>query len=261
MSETIHNIWLQRSGKCARSLFVVTFDDYVRTFGKYAYYRVYLNGGRCREGPVRDELRLWQTNQSSDPSQMANAIIKYIGGSSFTTRIPHLEGQEVFGSTKQRVNIASRSEGDSHKHDHVNFSRPRIKAMSSGFIGSNIDVGKSNGIVRDEAFVLIFQGLKVQECVYGDGVWRIERCPPSSNTHCFAIQRDSMKHCNTIIITIKTVHGILGPCYNGLWFDLKGSTPIRHKFWFCANDWNHYVGGTRGIVSIGHLSHQCGQCK
>jgi hypothetical protein len=89
---------------------------------KNASYRVYLNGGRCREGHARDELKLRQTSQSSDPSQMANDITKYTNGSSFITRISHLEGQEVFGSTKWKVNIAPESEGDSHKHDCVNFS-------------------------------------------------------------------------------------------------------------------------------------------
>jgi hypothetical protein len=76
--------------------------------------------------------------------------------------------------------------------------------MSSGFTSSNVDVGKSFRIIKDEPFVLKFQRLKVQERVYKDGVWRIERCPPSSNTHCFAIQRDSMKHCDARIIAIKT---------------------------------------------------------
>jgi hypothetical protein len=37
--------------------------------------------------------------------------------------------------------------------------------MSNGFTSSNVDASESSGIVRDEALVLIFQGLKVQECV------------------------------------------------------------------------------------------------
>jgi hypothetical protein len=85
---------------------------------------------------------------------MANVVAKYTNGSYFTTRILHLEGQEAFGSTKWRVDIAPRSEGNSHKHDCVNFSRPKVNTMSSGFTGSNVDDGQSSGIVRDEAFVL-----------------------------------------------------------------------------------------------------------
>jgi hypothetical protein len=41
--------------------------------------------------------------------------------------------------------------------------------MSSGFNGSNVDASEFSGIVRDEAFVLTFQGLKVQEHVCKDG--------------------------------------------------------------------------------------------
>ncbi len=188
-----------------------------------------MNGGRCGEGPGRDELRLWRANQFGDSLQIANAIAKYTKKSSFTTRISHLEGQEIFGSTKREANIALGSEGDSHRHDHVNFSQPKDIALSSGFTGSNVDVGEFSGIVKDEAFVLTFQGLKVQKRVCGDGVWRIERCPPSLNTHCVTIQRNLMKHCDTIIIARKIIRGILSPGYDGLWCDLKGSALICHK--------------------------------
>jgi hypothetical protein len=113
---------------------------------------------------------------------MANAIVKYTIRSSFIIRILHLEGQKVFGSTKQKVDIALGSKGDSHKHDHVNFSRSRVNATSSGFASSNVHTSKSNGIVRDEAFVLNFHRLKVQEHVCGDRVWIIDRYPPLLNT-------------------------------------------------------------------------------
>jgi hypothetical protein len=115
---------------------------------------------------------------------MANTIAKYTSMFSFTIKILHLEGEKVFGSTNQRADIALGSKGNSHKHDRVNFSQPKVNAMSSGVTSSNVDVGESNGIVRDEAFVLTFQELKVQELVCGDGVWRIERCPPLLNIHC-----------------------------------------------------------------------------
>ncbi len=151
MSKTFHNIWLQQYGKSVECFFVVISNDYVRALRQSAFYRVYLDGGRCGKGFDRDELRLWQASQFGDPLQMANTIVKYTNGSSFATRILHLEGQEIFGSTKQRANIAPRLEGDSHMHDHVNFSRLKVNAMSSGFIGSNVDDGKSNGIAKIEA--------------------------------------------------------------------------------------------------------------
>ncbi len=91
---------------------------------------------------------------------------------------------------------------------------------------------------------MIFQGLKVQEHVCGDGVWRIERCPPLLNNHCSIIQRDLMKHCDAVIIARRIVHGISSPCYDGLWFDLKGFAPIYYKLWFCADDLTQCVERT-----------------
>jgi hypothetical protein len=147
---------------------------------------------------------------------MANAITKYTNKISFITKIPHLEGQEVFGSTKWKADVTLGSEADSHMHDCVNFSWPIVNATSSGFTGSNVDAGESSGIVRDETFVLIFQGLKVQERVHEDGVWRIERYPPLSNTHCSTIQRDLMKHYNAKIIVKRIVRGIPSLIWKGL---------------------------------------------
>ncbi len=68
----------------------MTFDDYLREFKKMYLYSIYLNGGRCGEGPSRDELKLRQTNQFGDLSQMANVVVKYTSGSSFINRISHL---------------------------------------------------------------------------------------------------------------------------------------------------------------------------
>jgi hypothetical protein len=48
---------------------------------------------------------------------MANIVAKYTSGFSFTTKTPHLKGQKVFGSMKQKVHIALGLKGDSHKHD------------------------------------------------------------------------------------------------------------------------------------------------
>ncbi len=128
----------------------------------------------------------------------------------------------------------------------MNFFQPKANATSSGFTSSNVDASKSNGIVKDEAFVLTFQGLKVQECVCGDGVyvenWKV---PTIVKYSLFYIQKDSMKHCETQIITRRTTCGIPSPCYDGLQSTLKGLALICHKFWFCANDLTHCVGRTR----------------
>jgi hypothetical protein len=37
-----------------------------------------------------------------------------------------MEGEEIFGSYKRKVNLAPRLEGDSHRHKSVNFFHPHV---------------------------------------------------------------------------------------------------------------------------------------
>jgi hypothetical protein len=37
-----------------------------------------------------------------------------------------MEGEEIFGSCKWKLNLPPKSKWDSHKHNHVNFSRPYV---------------------------------------------------------------------------------------------------------------------------------------
>ena len=49
------------------------------------------------------------------------------------TRVPHFEGEKVFGSTKQKLDLPLGDESDSHKHDRINYSIPKLgKGLSPG---------------------------------------------------------------------------------------------------------------------------------
>jgi hypothetical protein len=104
---------------------------------------------------------------------MATIIVaKLVSGSSYTSKILHLEGEKVFGSVKQKKKSPLGLEGDSHTHIHANFSCLRVKFSSCNF-APNGDVGQSNR--SQEGFlVLIHNGEEVLECLYGDNVWDIE---------------------------------------------------------------------------------------
>jgi hypothetical protein len=39
-----------------------------------------------------------------------------------TTQISHLEGKEIFGSTKRKLDLPPSDDGDSHRPNKVNFS-------------------------------------------------------------------------------------------------------------------------------------------
>jgi hypothetical protein len=45
LSKTMHNIQLQQLGKQGACLYVITSDDYVRTFRQNSLYKDYLKGG------------------------------------------------------------------------------------------------------------------------------------------------------------------------------------------------------------------------
>ncbi len=64
-----------------------------------------------------------RASQSTNPLQMVAAIAKLAPSSSFTSSIPHLEHEQIFGFNKRKKNMPLGLKDDSHKHDHVNFSR------------------------------------------------------------------------------------------------------------------------------------------
>ena len=44
------------------------------------------------------------------------------GDARLNTQILHLEGEKVFGSAKQKLDLPPRDDGNSHRHHRVNFS-------------------------------------------------------------------------------------------------------------------------------------------
>ena len=64
------------------------------------------------------------------PRVLANAISNIWGVQDFVTKEPHLEGEKVFGSQKRKADMLLGCEHDSHRHDKVNFSRPRVCTRS-----------------------------------------------------------------------------------------------------------------------------------
>jgi hypothetical protein len=47
-----------------------------------------------------------------------------------TTWILHLEGKEIFGSMKRKLDLPLGDDGDSHRLDKVNFLQPRVQTRS-----------------------------------------------------------------------------------------------------------------------------------
>jgi len=71
-------------------------------------------------------LLLHKATQSGDLKQLIDIVLKYSLGCICTIIITHMEGEEIFGSCKQKANLTPKLKGDSHKHDRVNFSHPCV---------------------------------------------------------------------------------------------------------------------------------------
>ncbi len=83
---------------------------------------------------------MFKASQSNDHLQMATVVIKFISGSSYTLIILHLEGEEVFGSTKRRQDLPLGLIGNLHRHECVNFFCPKVEFTLCNST-PNVDVG------------------------------------------------------------------------------------------------------------------------
>jgi hypothetical protein len=93
-------------------------------------YGAYLKGKTSRTDPSRQELKLRMARCSSDPKKIAEVLSQLSGMEVAITWIPHLEGKEIFGSTKQKLGLLLSDDGNSHRLDKVNFSQPRVQTRS-----------------------------------------------------------------------------------------------------------------------------------
>jgi hypothetical protein len=105
-------------------------------------YRAYLKGKASGTGPSKQELKLRAARRSGDPKKIDEALNQLPGVEVATTQIPHLEGKEILGSTKRKLDLPPGDDGDSHRPDKVNFSQPRVQTRSktahTEFVGASV---------------------------------------------------------------------------------------------------------------------------
>jgi hypothetical protein len=71
------------------------------------------------------KLKLRVTTRSHNPQKLAKAISSISEHNGLAYKIPHLKGEEMFGSCKWRMDLPPSSNMDSHQPNHVNFSMPK----------------------------------------------------------------------------------------------------------------------------------------
>jgi hypothetical protein len=131
LTETVHNKWLQQSSNIDDCLYAATVDDMMRAFMQITQYRKYLKGGKSGKGPDKAELRLRQAQRSLDLVMIAEAMKAYPGAAYVLSKGKGLEGAEIFGSTKRKLDLPPGSALDSHRSDKVNYSILAMNTRSS----------------------------------------------------------------------------------------------------------------------------------
>ena len=135
LAKSMHHKWNQQSGNRGSDLYTATVDDFIRALMQVVQYYQYLKGDRIGTDLAKGELQLraaqHRAEQTGDPKVLKVAIANLPGAEVFCTRDPHLDGEEVFGSQKRKADVPLGYEGESHRPDKVNFSRPRIATRST----------------------------------------------------------------------------------------------------------------------------------
>jgi hypothetical protein len=238
LAETIHNKWLQQSGNTGDCLYAATVDDMMRAFMQITQYRMYLKGGRGGKGPDKAELRLRQAQRSLDPEMIAEAMKAYPGAADVLTKEKGLEGAEIFGSMKRKLDHPPGSAHDSHRSDTVNYSIP---AMGTRSTRARIQEALSDPTCG------VQHTTSVQESECDPSKWHIARLSNRSGRKCQALQAQTRKKCDAKIS--KGARGTAAPTYSGQKKDFHTRRLTAAEFWFCSDDINRCVkGGPKSFV-------------
>jgi hypothetical protein len=202
-------------------------------------YRAYLKGKASGTGPSKQELKLRAARGSGDPKKIEEALSQLPGVEVATTRIPHLEGEEIFGSTKRKLDLPPGDDGDSHRPDKVNFSQPRVQTRSRT---AHIEVAGASVAGADEDELPHVTTTLESDCNMSQ--WHIARILHRSSCKCHAQQAATNVKCTARIA--KGSKGTPAPAYRGRRTEYGGNKKIVNTdFWFCLDDIERCVKGSK----------------
>ena len=103
-----------------------TVDDFARTALQSLFYFNYLCGGPAGTGPNKSELQLQLASRIGNSRRVVKLLDNIVAEARLDTRIPHLEGETIFGFAKRKLDLPPCDDSDSHRHDRINYSVPRV---------------------------------------------------------------------------------------------------------------------------------------
>ena len=234
LAETVHNRWLQQSGNQMMCLYEATVDDLIRAFMQTTNYRTYLKRGRSGKGPDKAELRLRVAQRSGDAEVIAKVLSSFPGAEDLITKPRGLEGAEIFGSSKRKLDLPPGSHSDSHRQDKVNFSIPRMNTRSTK---ACIEEALSDPVHAVQHTTCVLK----TDC--DTSKWHIARLPARSGRRCQALQANTNAKCDTRVA--RGSHGTPAPTYFGKKRDYHTKKSVEVDFWFCVDDIKRCVSGNK----------------
>jgi hypothetical protein len=130
LAKSIHNKWRQASGNTGGDLYVATVDDYIQTFLQVVAYPQFFKSGVGSDGPSKKNLSFDALNV------VLNVLVTLLfcrrffstcmAGSNYVLVVPPLEGAEVLGSHKRKLDTPIGADDETHRPDTLNFSRPHV---------------------------------------------------------------------------------------------------------------------------------------
>ena len=238
LSKTVHNKWLQMSGKQGNNLFDTTCDDSIRAWMQMTNYRAYLKGYASGSGLSKGELRLRAARRSGDPKKIAEVLNTLPRAEGVGTRIPHLEGEETFGSTKRKLDVPIGDAGDSHRPDKINFSQPRLRTRSTPTVSQpSGDEGEEARANPSRHVTVAFES----DC--DASKWHIARISHKSIARCQAQQQRSNIKCTSKIA--KGKKDTPAPTYRCRKEEYGSKREVLADFWFYPDDIARCVKGTK----------------
>lgn len=233
---------------------MATVDDYIRAFLQVVAYYQFLRGADGGDGPSKEELKLRtaqrRAQRTGDPGVLQKSLLQMPGAEVFCTRTPHFEGAEVFGSQKRKPNTPVGDDDETHRPDTMSYSRPRVGQRTTRAHASPLPtiIEDSSptvvGIAPSSPSGLGIQRVKdVQETNVNERLWHIARLPVTSAKACWALHAGTKKKCTAKIVSNN--RSTPAPCYTGFWNHYSFTTPRPQKFFFCPDDIERCVKGSR----------------
>ena len=124
-AKLVHNKWLQWSRIKMICMYKETIDDLIHVFIHIITHNLWLKKWSTHNYPNSTSMKSNAIVRCGDPTIIANAMKYFHGAKDLHTRDCTLEGSELFGSPKQKLDLLSNALCDSHWHDKVNYSIPR----------------------------------------------------------------------------------------------------------------------------------------